>query len=215
MAGHDHPFFTRAYKLIVRLEDGGSVGRARQQVSSVLSGRVLIVGLGPAEDLHHLPPSVTSVVAVEPSPSMRRAARPAVERAESRGLPVTVVDAVAEDLPFPDDAFDGVLSAYVLCTVDDPGAAIAEARRVLRPDGVVAVLEHVKGAPGTWADRSQRLVTRVWPRLAGGCRCDRDTRAALQAGGFRTDQLTDEVLVNLPPVAPVIMGTATLADSSS
>lgn len=208
MAGHDHPLFTRVYRVLVRLEDSGSVGRARTEAAEHLGGRLLVVGLGPAEDLHHLPASVTEVVAVEPSASMREAAQPFVEMAEESGMPVEVVDAVGEALPLPDESVDSVLLAYVLCTVDEPGRVLAEVDRVLRPGGPVGVLEHVAGAPGSWTRRTQRVVSPLWPRIAGGCRCDRDTRAVLDASGFDTAGLREATLVNVPPVAPALIGTA-------
>ncbi len=200
---HDHPLFTQIYRLIARAEDSGAIGHWRTQVSSALSGRVLVVGLGPAEDLHHLPAGVTSVVAVEPSASMRRAAADAVARAP---MPVEVLDAVGEDLPLPDDSVDGVLFAYVLCTVDDPQQTVQEALRVLRPGGSIAVLEHVKAAEGSWMRRFQRVAAPVWPRVAGGCRCDRDTRQILTDAGLDTADVRDVRMAPMPPVAPGLVG---------
>jgi ubiquinone/menaquinone biosynthesis C-methylase UbiE len=207
MPGHDHPLFSRLYTLLAGWEEGGSVGAARTEVATKLSGRTLIVGLGPGFDLAHLPAAVTDVVAVEPSAPMRNAARGRVDEF-GHTRPIEVIDAVAETLPLPDDSVDSILFAYVLCSVDQPGTALREARRVLRADGVVGVLEHVRGYDGSWASRSQRLLAPVWPRLAGGCHCDRDTRAELEAAGFDTSDIVDESLVNLPPVAPAIIGTA-------
>lgn len=207
MPGHDHPVFSRIYTLLAGLEEGGSVGAARTRVSAQLSGRTLIVGLGPGFDLAHLPDAVTEVVAVEPSGPMRHAAHSRVDDFRQT-TPIEVLDAVAEELPLPDDSVDSVLFAYVLCSVDRPDAALREARRVLREDGVVGVLEHVRGDGGSWAARSQRIVAPLWPRLAGGCHCDRDTRAALERAGFDTGEVVDETLVNLPPVAPAIIGVA-------
>ena len=204
---HDHPVFTQIYRVLARAEDAGAVGRARTTVSADLRGRVLIVGLGPAEDLHHLPDAVTEVVGVEPSASMRRAAARAIGRAR---MPVEVVDAVAEDLPLPDGSVDGVLFAYVLCTVDDPQRAVAEALRVLRPGGTIAVLEHVRAEEGTWMRRAQRLLSPVWPRLAGGCRCDRDTLAVFTAAGVDTSGLRSTTMAPVPPVAPGLVGTITV-----
>lgn len=201
---HDHPIFTQIYRVLARAEDSGAIGRARTKVSAQLSGRVLVVGLGPAEDLHHLPAQVTEVVAVEPSASMRRAATAAIARAP---MPVEVIDAVGEDLPLPDASVDGVLFAYVLCTVDDPQRAIAEAIRVLKPGGTIAVLEHVKADEGTWMRRAQRVLAPVWPRLAGGCRCDRDTLAHLKAAGLDTSELRSSTMAPVPPVAPGLVGT--------
>ena len=208
MSGHDHPVFTQLYRVIARVEDNGAVGKARTAVSAELSGRLLVVGLGPGGDLHHLPPSVTEVVAVEPAASMRSAARPALQQAGARGLPVTVVDALGEELPLPDDSVDSVLLAYVMCTVDDPARVVAEVDRVLRPGGRIGVLEHVVAEEGSWMRRFQRLASPVWPLVAGGCRCDRDTRAALEAGGFDTAGVRSVDLVPIPPVAPALVGVA-------
>lgn len=204
MAPHDHPLFTQVYRLIARAEDTGAVGKARTDVSRNLRGRLLIVGLGPAEDLHHLPETVTEVVGVEPSASMRKAAHAAVEHA---AMPVEVLDAVGEQLPMPDNSVDSVLFAFVLCSVDDPARVIEESLRVLRPGGTIAVLEHVAAAEGSWMRRAQRLVSPVWPWFAGGCRIDQDTRAVFEAAGLALDDLESTTLTNVPPVAPALVGT--------
>ena len=209
MARHDHPVFSRLYGLIARAEEGGPVGEARTRTAAALSGRTLIVGLGPGLDLEHLPDAVSEVVAVEPSAPMRAAARGRVAHFE-RHRPIVVLDAVAEELPLADASVDSILFAYVLCSVDDPDLALREAARVLRPGGAVAVMEHVRATEGSWTRRAQRAVAPIWPRMAGGCRCDRDTRAALERAGFDTSQVSDEVLVNVPPVSPAIVGTARL-----
>lgn len=201
---HDHPIFTQVYRVLARAEDSGAIGRARTQVSAELAGRVLIVGVGPAEDLHHLPATVTEVVAVEPSASMRRVAQAAIARAP---FPVELVDAVGEDLPLPDASVDAVLFAYVLCTVDDPARVVSEARRVLRPGGTIAVLEHVRAQEGTWMRRAQRVLGPIWPKVAGGCHCDRDTLAVLAAAGLDVSELRSSTMAPVPPVAPGLVGT--------
>lgn len=206
MAGHDHPLFTWLYQRLARLEESGAVGQARDEVSSQLHGRLLIVGMGPAQDLHHLPDAVTEVVGVEPSASMRKAAQPHIEAAAEKGLSVEVVDAVAEELPLPDGSVDSVLFAYVLCSVDDPARAVSEALRVLRPGGTIAVLEHVAGSPGSWMRRAQDVISPVWPRLAAGCRCNQDTRAVFEAAGVDVSGLRQTTMVPIPPVAPALVG---------
>jgi len=208
VTSHNHPVFTQIYRLIARVEDDSGVGRARTEASRDLSGRLLIIGLGPAQDLHHLPPAVSEVVAIEPSRSMRSAAQAAVDRARAGGLPVQVLDAVGEDLPLADDSVDSVLLAYVMCTVEDPARVMAEVDRVLRPGGAIGVLEHVVAHEGTWMRRLQRLNAPWWPWVAGGCHCDRDTRTVLHEAGFDTTAIRQENLVNVPPVAPALIGTA-------
>jgi SAM-dependent methyltransferase len=74
-------------------------------------------------------------VGLEPSAAM-------ASRARQRRI--QVVQGVAEALPFADAAFERVLLVVVLSFLDDVNAALAEMRRVLRPDGVVVIgfLDH-------------------------------------------------------------------------
>jgi ubiquinone/menaquinone biosynthesis C-methylase UbiE len=207
MAGHDHTLFTLVYRAVAGAGERTGLGELRRRVLESATGRLLIIGLGPGHDLDHLPPAVTSVLAVEPSASMRAAAQSRVQAARDRGMEVEVIDAVGEALPIPDDSVDAVLLAYVLCTVSDVEATLAEVRRVLRPGGVVCVMEHVRAREGTWLRTSQRLVAPVWPRIAGGCHADRDTRAALERAGFDRSGLRDVSIANLPPLSATLIGT--------
>ena len=60
-------------------------------------------------------------------------------RALARGRGIDAVDGTAEDLPYPDASFDVVLMVTTICFVDDLGASLREARRVLRPGGQIVV----------------------------------------------------------------------------
>jgi demethylmenaquinone methyltransferase / 2-methoxy-6-polyprenyl-1,4-benzoquinol methylase len=76
-----------------------------------------------------------TVVALDQSPEMLGEAR--------RRLPaeVKVIQGRAEELPFPDAAFDGLTFTYLLRYVEDPAAVLAELARVVRPGGTIAGLE--------------------------------------------------------------------------
>ncbi len=95
--------------------------------------RVLDVGCGPgaltAELVSRVGPAAVS--AVDPSESFVAAAR-------ERNPAVSVQEASAEQLPFPDQAFDVSLAQLVVQFMSDPAAGVAEMVRVTRHDGVVA-----------------------------------------------------------------------------
>lgn len=72
----------------------------------------------------------------------------------------------AEQLPFPDDAFDALTFTYLLRYVTDPEATMRELTRVVRPGGVVASLEFAVPPPPVWLP-AWRLYTRVVLPSAG------------------------------------------------
>jgi len=76
-----------------------------------------------------------TVVGLDQSPEMLAEAR--------RRVPpkVKLVEGHAEQLPFPDAAFDALTFTYLLRYVDDPAATLAELARVVRPGGTIAGLE--------------------------------------------------------------------------
>lgn len=162
------------------------IGRWRDELLAGLEGRVIEVGAGNGINFRHYPPTVEEVVAVEPEPYLRDKAARAAETAPVR---VSVLPGVAGHLDFDNDSFDGGVASLVLCSVPDQEAAIVELRRVLKPDGELRFLEHVRSdRPGKARVQMTLDRTRVWPTMAGGCRCSRDTVSAIRAAGFRVAQ---------------------------
>jgi SAM-dependent methyltransferase len=97
---------------------------ARRFVAEGFS-RVLDVGCGEGELARHLPDGAW--VGLDNSQTI-------LERAPAGGV---LGEATA--LPFPDESFDGVAILYVLYHLADPRLALAEAHRVMRPGGLIAV----------------------------------------------------------------------------
>nr|WP_079378663.1 class I SAM-dependent methyltransferase [Mycobacteroides chelonae] len=182
--------------------------RYRRTAMSLATGRLLIVGLGPGTDLMFLPPTVTSVAAVEPEAAMRRMAGALARRC---GVEVDILDGVGEAIPFPDNSFDSVHAGLVLCSVDDVAATLGEIRRVLAPGGRLVVLEHVRG--DGLMGRFQDLIAKPWSWLASGCEPNRRTVEAIAAAGFDTSGLRSvrRTLVP-PPCTPHLQGIATVSE---
>ena len=152
----------------------------RHWIAAGARGRTLDVGCGTGRGLRFYGPGA-SVVGIDPAgTSLARAAR---------RLPGSrLVQASAEALPFRDGVFDTVVSSFVFCSVPDPARGFAEVKRVLRPDGQLRMLEHVRSRR-RWKAAFQDRVQPLWTRLSGGCRPNRETERLVEASGFVIDRL--------------------------
>lgn len=198
-----HRLFAAIYDRMSRPVERGWLGELRSQLVGDLTGDVLDIGAGTGANLPHFR-DATKVVAAEPDPAMRQ--RLHAKLSETRG-PVEISSATAEALPFPDDSFDAATFMLVLCSVDDPDRALAEARRVLKPGARLVFIEHVRstGRMATWQDRLEPL----WVRIGAGCHPNRDTQAAIEQAGFTIQQIeTITPKPCMPITSPVIQGVA-------
>ena len=161
MASIRHPLFARFYsRLVVPMMRRSGADAHRERLVSGLSGTVVEVGCGPGDNFALYPSEVTSVVAVEPEPFLRARAGEAAAAATGEPGRVGVVEGTADALPVADGSADAVVFSLVLCSVHDVPAALAEARRVLRPGGEIRVLEHV-AAPDSPRMRRVFLLARL------------------------------------------------------
>lgn len=141
--------------------------RWRRGLVREATGRVLEVAAGTGRNFPFYPEGI-DLTAVDISPGMLAVAR---ARARKIGRPVDLIIADAERLPFPDHAFDTVVSTMSVCTFPDPVTALREMGRVCRPGGRILLLEHGRssvGWIGRWqdrrADRNAQYVGCHWNR---------------------------------------------------
>jgi SAM-dependent methyltransferase len=172
--------------------------RQRAKVVPLAEGRVLELGIGGGLNLAFYDPArARQVVGVDPSAELRARAA-AAPRPD--GLKVEVRAGEAEALPFEDASFDSVVCTYTLCSVRAPAAALAEARRVLKPGGRLLFCEHGL-APDAGVARWQRRIEPVWKAIAGGCHLTRAVTPAIEAAGFRLERREAMYLPNTPRIA--------------
>lgn len=102
------------------------------------------VGCGTGFLALHLAALGHRVVGVDASPRMLGLAG---EKAAARGAHLDLREGDADALPLPDAAADVLVERHVLWTMADPAVSLREWRRVLRPGGVLLLIE------GDWRDR--------------------------------------------------------------
>lgn len=159
--------------------------RYRQRAIAVARGVVLEIGVGSGLNLALYGPAVERVCAIDPAPELLRRASPRIGDAL---VPVSLVRAAGEHLPFADAIFDTAVATWTLCSIADPVAALIEIRRVLKPGGCLVFVEHgLSPEPGV--ARWQHGLTPCWRRIGGGCHLDRRIDDLIRAAGFRLDAI--------------------------
>ncbi len=108
--------------------------------------RAVDMGTGTGQFAVYLARLGFRVIGIDISEKMVRKAR---ENADSRSLPIDFQTRDAEDLLFRDNTFDVIVSRNLLWTLPDPGKALKEWRRVLKPTGTLVVSDGMWMNP-TW-----------------------------------------------------------------
>lgn len=157
----------------------------RRRVLAAAEGKVLEIGIGSGLNLPLYRPPVHSVIGLEPSSELLRMAR---GRATAAPVPVEIIQASAETLPFDDSSMDTVVMTWTLCTIADAPQALTEIRRVLKPSGALLFVEHGR-APELGVARWQDRLDPLWARVAGGCHLNRKMDDLISGSGFRIDFL--------------------------
>ena len=103
--------------------------------------RVLEVGIGTGLNLP-LYPARCQLVGIDLSEQMLERAQDKTEELGLSNVTLRVMDAAATD--FADDEFDRAVATYVISAVPDPVAVLKEMRRVVKPGGVMVILNHFK-----------------------------------------------------------------------
>ena len=130
------------------------------KVDAVSGSRVLDVATGTAAVAIELVRRYgCTVVGIDQSPDMLGTGRERVARGGLAGR-IELAEGRAEALPFDDASFDALTFTYLLRYVDDPGAALAELARVVRPGGTIAALEFGVPPRAVW-----RGLWELWVRI--------------------------------------------------
>ena len=116
------------------------LARLRAKTLSALSeaSRILEVGAGTGANFPHYPREASGA-ASELSGAMIE-----IAREKQRPAQIHLIQNSAESLPFADASFDAAFATLVFCSVASPTTAFTELRRVVRPGGTIALLEHVR-----------------------------------------------------------------------
>lgn len=172
---------------IVSFAEDRRIGPNKRSLFAKARGATLMVAAGTGNDFKFFPPNMR-MVSIDISPKMlERAARKAA--AYSGTIELRKMDVC--NLEFPDASFDTIATAFTFCSVPKPVIGLRELRRVLKPDGQLLMIEHVRstiGPLGIFMDFMTPLTSRIGPSL------NRDTVGNVQKAGFRLQRVENVYL---------------------
>lgn len=186
----------------------------RAEILSSLNGNVLEVGAGTGFNLPHYTQKVSRLVLSDPDKHMiRRLKKKRSQQIDERMEIMTA--SLNNKLPMDDNTFDSVVSTLVLCSVKDVKFALSEIKRVLRPGGRFAFLEHI-AADKKFNRKLHKLQGRVeplWKLVMDNCHLRRETDNFITQAGFNIEWIKRDFIPKAPPwVTPSIRGIARKPD---
>lgn len=176
----------------------------RRRVIAGARGRVLEIGFGSGLNLPFYGSDVSDIVGLEPSAKLLSMAKRSVNSATAK---TEFLEASAESIPLGDRSVDTAVTTWTLCTIPDVVRALAEVRRVLRPDGRLLFVEHGRSSDAAirrWQDRLDPL----WKPMAGGCHLNRPIADLIARSGFEIERLKNGYGKGPKPLAFMYEGAA-------
>jgi ubiquinone/menaquinone biosynthesis C-methylase UbiE len=164
----DAPFERRRYRML------------RPMLFDGMSGKLLDAGVGTGRNCEFYPVGA-DVAAIDISPAMLERARRRCPTLAANGA-LYQMDVSA--LGFPSASFDAAVSSFLFCVLPDPQQvpALRELGRVVKPGGIIRLLEYVR--PGTGIRRLVSYIWQPWIKWAYGAGFDRNTERYVPDAGL-------------------------------
>ncbi|MDI3478190.1 MAG: hypothetical protein PWQ59_1715 [Thermoanaerobacterium sp.] len=168
------------YDLMESLMESTGGKRWRKMLWSEVSGNTILeAGIGTGSNILYYPEG-KNIYGIDFSPKMVEIAKDKAKR-YGKDVDIRVMD--IENLEFNDNTFDAIVTSCVFCSVPDPIKGLKELKRVLKNDGKLFMLEHVRSKKlilGTLMDILNPLTVNTW-----GANINRDTVKNLKISGFK------------------------------
>ncbi len=148
-------------------------------------GDILEVGVGTGKNLPYHP-SGARVTGIDIAEGMLERARTRADRLASATV---LKKGDAQALAFPDNSFDAAAATFVFCSVPDPILGLREVNRVVKPDGLILLLEHARidrPIVGAFMDLLNPLVAGLY-----GANINRRTVENVIAAGLKIEEVED------------------------
>lgn len=183
------------------------MSRLRTKCVPKVCGDALEIGIGSGLNLPFYTSKVCRLYGLDPSLELQRKAAKKIPEA-----PIQVIflaQSAEEPMPPKDSTIDTIVMTWSLCSIPNPGLALREMNRVLKPDGRLIYIEHGRSpepAVAAWQDR----ITPIWKHIGGGCHLNRRIDDFITESGFQITEQTNVSLSGPRPMTYTYTGVASI-----
>ena len=140
-AAHKYSKIAKFYDMLEWPVEVLAFKKPRKEAVFYAYGHVLEVGIGTGKNLPYYKKNI-DLTGIDFSSGMLQIAEKKKTQMGFNSLQLYEMD--VQNLKFKENTFDTIVSTFVFCTVPDPIAGLKEVYRVLKPQGKVIFLEHMK-----------------------------------------------------------------------
>ncbi|MGO1369819.1 class I SAM-dependent methyltransferase [Senegalia sp. (in: firmicutes)] len=174
---------SKIYDLIESPMENMAMGKWREKLIERIEGeKILEVGVGTGKNLIYYPDTL-DIIGIDFSKNMLEKAREKIKNKEN----IKLIEMDAQNMEFPDNTFDTVLTSCVFCSVPDPIKGLEEIRRVCKDNGKIIMLEHMRSeneVVGKFMDIVNFIPLNIW-----GANINRETIDNLKIAGFKEEYI--------------------------
>lgn len=160
----------------------------KQLWKKVKGSKVLEIGVGTGKNIRWYPDDI-EVTGIDLSSGMLKRAKKVLVKEKNDHVTLREMD--AQNLDFPDNHFDEVVSTFAFCSVPDPVLGLKEALRVTKPGGTIYLLEHMLSKNENFASIMKKLDSPI--HYLSGVHIARETVENVEKAGWeilKTEELT-------------------------
>ncbi|MBL8186920.1 MAG: class I SAM-dependent methyltransferase [Acidobacteria bacterium] len=171
------------------------MGKYRRRALEPATGETLEIGFGTGLNLPYYPATVSKLTVLDSENMLTELVN---QRIAECPLPVVKMQLDAQGrLPFADSSFDSVVTTLTLCSIENTAPALAEIRRVLKPDGRFIFWEHGRSDDQTTARWQDRL-NPLQQVIGAGCNMNRKIDELIASAGFEITTLDRFLMPKTP-----------------
>lgn len=177
----------------------------RAKIIPLAQGKVLEIAIGSGLNFaYYNANNIKSLTGLEPSNEIWNLNKHKINHLD---FDFNYINAFAEEIPLQNEVFDTVVITYALCTIVKTNKALAEIKRVLKPNGKLLFCEHGL-APDKKVIYWQNKINPIWKKVGGGCNLNKDIPKLILESGFEITQLDKMYIPGWKPASYNYWGVA-------